>query len=405
MNVRNHIKCLTCGEAHTVRVSLGHQSCQKHHVVCTKCNEIMFITIKLDHKNASWETVGYENCEFSDIDGAVVNVTPELAIPKEMLHADFIFPWMQILPKIVKPYLGRNPKGPVLIDMGDITHMFKFIHEEWNELRKTWSLYLNGKYKICNKIINEWNEKISQQERNDDIFCWIFSFNMRLMQPGFISNFNNLGDWVGSLNKSHFNQMQEFSKYLNDKLSKQHLKQIYGIYCDFMKNFEQFNQVLLYCRHNFPLDDSYVCSSIDFESVKMFYGNIYEVASDLLVVLACLNNIENGREYDKFESMTLNKYLKDVSKANRGNPFSDNNNGNFILKYMDSTLRNGSHHQSFHIDIASQVATYRAGGTGAENTITFTCYLELSVNLFLSLIAVFNIEIMLDYQYRSGPTS
>jgi hypothetical protein len=105
----------------------------------------------------------------------------------------------------------------------------------------------------------------------------------------------------------------------------------------------------------------------------MFYGNAFEALTSNVTVLACLNNIMNGRSYDTFDKMDLAKYLT-IDKAKRGEPFKDTQPFFDFSRDLDSVLRNASHHGAMKIEQNNQIISYRSGGTGALRTIPYFRY-------------------------------
>jgi hypothetical protein len=91
--------------------------------------------------------------------------------------------------------------------------------------------------------------------------------------------------------------------------------------------------------------------------------------------------------------MTLNKYIKDVSKEKKADPFIHITPFAAFTDGLDSTLRNGSHHASIWRD--EEKVFYRSGGTGMQREIPFSRYLHLCNKLTISLAAMFRIELEL----------
>ena len=139
--------------------------------------------------------------------------------------------------------------------------------------------------------------------------------------------------------------------------------------------------------------DNKIVGSKSFESVKLYYGQAYESLTSFFVVFACLNNVYLGRAYDQFQSMTLTKYIKDVSKEKKANPFEKTQPFYSFADGLDSRLRNGSHHASIWRD--GEKVFYRSGGTGAQRDMPYSRYLHLCNKLTISLAALFIIEVEL----------
>jgi hypothetical protein len=124
----------------------------------------------------------------------------------------------------------------------------------------------------------------------------------------------------------------------------------------------------------------------------MLYGNLYEAITSNFTVLACLNNAGNGRVFDSFATMDLKRYLT-INKAQRANPFADSPAYANLARFLNSALRNASHHGAMTIDRRSGRVTYRSGGTGASHQISYADYLYRCNQVFLRLCALLMLEL------------
>lgn len=144
-----------------------------------------------------------------------------------------------------------------------------------------------------------------------------------------------------------------------------------------------------------PSDDM-VATSVQFDQVKSFYGDAYEIFAGSADFLAMLNNIKFGRKFDEFETLTLDKYIK-LDNSSKFNPFGTNTVFMALCMEKDNQLRNASHHKGIAMDGDGRTLKYRAGkgGTGDEQEMTYASYLYRSVTLFLqiSVLAAFELNI------------
>ena len=106
----------------------------------------------------------------------------------------------------------------------------------------------------------------------------------------------------------------------------------------------------------------------------MFYGNAFEVLGSHLDVPAALNNIINCRPFDQMSAMDL-KQFRTINKANRTNCFANNVELSWLVSEYDSSVRNASHHRWFKLDDTRRKISYRSGGTGALQHMTYAEYL------------------------------
>src|SRR5262249_21040652 len=150
----------------------------------------------------------------------------------------------------------------------------------------------------------------------------------------------------------------------------------FSVMRDFFAAYDEFSQVYFFVAKGLPIPDDHHTTSVDFESVKMFYGNAYEQFTLLVEYLAMWNNMLAGRRYDTFQTITLNQYRK-LDKSARFGPLSDNAAFMAMCAEADNQIRNASHHGSFVFNQADQIIRYGSGkgGTGPERRISYADYL------------------------------
>ena len=117
MVIREFIKCLTCDFISTIRVSVGHNSYQRHDFSCEGCEEPIGIGMNIDFKRPSTELEFCENCERADVEGSIVNLDPHFVIPEAELSEDLHFAWMGEVGHIrnnseIKPILKKDTSKP-----------------------------------------------------------------------------------------------------------------------------------------------------------------------------------------------------------------------------------------------------------------------------------------------------
>lgn len=179
--------------------------------------------------------------------------------------------------------------------------------------------------------------------------------------------------------------------FYRNELQAEHVERYLAIFNDYFRYFDQFRQVLVHARIDDGDVDDLVVGSKRFDEIKLYYGQAYETLTSNYVTLACLNNISQGRKFDEFHAMTLNKYIKDVEKAKKSKPFKGVPQLAAFTLFEDSALRNGSHHASIWRD--GEVVRFRSGGTGAERDMAFSRYLHQCNGITIALAALFLVEL------------
>ena len=93
-----------------------------------------------------------------------------------------------------------------------------------------------------------------------------------------------------------------------------------------------------------------------------------------LILAALLNNIVQGRSYDKFETLTLQNYL-DLDKASKARPFQNNTSLSKITEGLNNKIRNASHHRRMEFDPNTGTVMYRSSKSGEYEIISYGDYL------------------------------
>jgi hypothetical protein len=143
-----------------------------------------------------------------------------------------------------------------------------------------------------------------------------------------------------------------------------------------------------------PPDDS-VATSVEFDVVKSFYGDAYEVFAGSVDFFAMLNNVKLGREFSEFDQLTLKNYYK-ITNASKFNPFSTNAAFIAVCEEKDNQLRNASHHRGLKIDQEGRTISFKAGkgGTGDEQQLSYAEYLDRSSRIFLQICVLVATELV-----------
>lgn len=128
----------------------------------------------------------------------------------------------------------------------------------------------------------------------------------------------------------------------------------------------------------------------------MFYGNAFEMHAELIDLIAMLNNVIQGRSFDVFESITLEKYLT-TDKASRSRAFSEDAALHTVASEFDNRIRNASHHGAMRFDPQTQIITFGTGkgNVGSEVSLTYAEYLAACVRMAMQVLLMLQFELML----------
>ncbi len=403
MVVTDYVCCETCGEKYFLRVGVGLEKYQVHSFDCRSCSLPISIAIRvLEPPDAQFE--GVENVVFldkivtslnhSEQDGIIINLHPFFAFNQNEIHNRLAFPSIVHLSKITK-HLRFLPHSR----FQDVERQFNIPNANnlWNTVKNLLLLESNNeRRKIINKLIKYYEGQRKTYISDTQVFSAkdvALNFFDNLFYPKFDKLAEPALDFVALVKKNNPDEFQSFLSFYLENIKQQHLTQYLLTFSDYFKIYTQLSQVVVHARIDDEEIDDKIVGSKCFEDVKLYYGQAYEVLTSFFIIFACLNNIYSGRTYDQFESMTLNKYIKDVSKEKKANPFIEIKSFAAFTDGLDSTLRNGSHHASIWRD--GEKIFYRSGGTGMQREIPFSRYLHLCNKLTISLAAMFRIELEL----------
>jgi hypothetical protein len=379
---------------------MGHDSEQIHEISCPTCQEEFSVALDVDFEKITHRVRCIENCEPSDAEGMIINLDPYTPIPDQYKHADMLFPWLQYAIKDLDLHevatriepLGRIKDGPFIIDINHAIGGQHKILDDWSSLKKGWSLSLKGNNKLSKKFLSEY--KNLDQDEYPSLENVLFKFSMYLISPGKRHLFDNAAKFFSNIHRSNPTEVNKFKTYYSNNIKENHFDSYLDIYSQYFRSYHEYSQTLLYVKNNkdVPLTSNLASSS--FKNTKLFYGNAFEVLTSGFTVLACLNNIHMGREFDKFDNMTLSKYIT-INKANRANPFSNTPDLYAFSECINSTLRNASHHGAMKYDSKRNIIKYRSGGTGAEHEISYAQYITACNEIMLSIAALVCLEILM----------
>ncbi len=387
------VECLICTTKFILRVGVGLENACTHTFDCPHCFSALTVVAKADVP-LSTHIEFTENCRAIDGErvGPVVNLHPSIAFSADEYHDQLTFPSI-VLTKLTRPYM----RAPAESRLKDVATQFElpYTKELWSVVANIIRMNLRGN---AHDVLNGQIAKYVEMRRKflPDFTCTtVFKCVASFFDDGFYPAIGNLRQplrkLIQELRKNHPIQMATFETYYRSDLESENLERYIALFQDYFANFDQFRQLLAFTRVGSDDVDELIVGSKNFNDIKMFYGQAYETLTSSFVTLACLNNIKNGRRFDEFEHMTLNKYIKDVEKAKKSNPFSGDPVLFAFASSEDSALRNGSHHAS--IFRYGELVKYRSGGTGAQREIAYSRYIHMCNQIAITNAALMLVEL------------
>ncbi len=398
MVIPRNINCSICDAAYFVRVGVGGDSYQPHSFDCLECFQPMTIAVRASPPNAHIESV--ENViidsEINDEIGTVINLHPNSAFSAEQYHERQFFPSLITL-EMVTPHLRMRPgKLQDYVAQFDIPNAPTL----WGTVKAILKLSdKQDKQKVMEKQISSYahqRKKYIPESQFNNYFEVVYDFFDYLFYPKINALSDPIMDILDKLQED--DKLDDFINFYQTHLKKENENRYLSTFSSYLKHRNQFSQLLTHARISSDDVDDKMVGSKGFEEIKLYYGEVYEALTSNFSILACINNLIHGRKFDEFERMNLNKYLKDVEKSKRHNPFSQTDYLKDFVECIESTLRNGSHHASIWRE--GEVVMYRSGGAGTIRDVSYSRYLHMCNVLTISLAALFIIELHIQkYRY------
>ena len=400
--IRYSLKCSTCGQAHTVRIGMGQEEEQIHKFACRGCQEQIVVRLDVDYKEISAIPSCVENCEDApeEAGAAIVNVDANFLVPAEFQGVDMVMPRVMQMMERLKSQEKLLGKDAFRKAASSRVRRRPAHAEEWKQLKKAWSLARNGKGKLSARKMFEASPTFYPGEPIDSLQDWLWRFALVLCNPGYEQRFIDALEPIKAITPKFL--LDDFSKEFSDTASARGER-----YCSVMREFfagyHEFGQVYFSVISGTPAGQTDAASSVDFDTVKMFYGNAFEHFASLIDYFSFANNIILGRKYDTFGQLTIDAYRK-LDKPNKFNNFAMNPAFTAICAEADNSIRNASHHGSFLLG-QDGIIRYRSGkgSMGPEQQMTYASYLERCVKLFLQVMTLLRIELVMTIRLPMKP--
>lgn len=399
MIVRSAFKCMTCDQPHVVRIGMGQEEYQSHRFPCRGCGEEMVVALHVDYKNIGHRIEAVENAEVMERetpDALIVNVHANFVIPEAERFTDRSFPHLdQMHDELTAAIRDRS-----LIPVSDITkanagsrpYRRPDFANEWKMLKKAWSLHSRNRAKLSNRQLAAAIDEFYANDPLKDIYDWVWRFAMFLGATEYQRRLMDVMSVVRSIDP---NRMKPLLEHYGHEMAAVRARRYFEIIRDYFSAWDEFSQVHFSIGKGVPVDGKIVASS-GFHGAKMFYGNAFEAFAASVDFLAFMNNVRCGREWNEFQTIPIETYLKS-DKAARFDAFAGCPEFSALCEERDNQLRNASHHGSFNFNPETGLITYRTGkgNQGPEAQISYAEYLGRCSKLFFQAITLLRIELLI----------
>jgi hypothetical protein len=387
LTVRTIIKCETCDQYIIPRVLLGHNEHPSYVFSCPNCEEKIELGMNLFPETASWEFLYEENCKpitknelkTAEEEGVVINLTAEFPIHESLRNMDTSF-----IPQLLisqQRLFGRG-KYKNRKERPDI-------HKNWKSLRRAINQSIKGKKTLAKRYLQNYIFFYDNAEEDYDIFSQIHDFITFFLSPEKNKYLVPVLETMRDDQGKSLNEYKRFLHYFIPNLFEMHFQKLINIISKYMDNFESLFPYLLFIRKEEKVPKDVGSSTFDFDELKYFYGELFELISSLFEFFVIINNIHQDRSYNELKTINLRKY-KTIDKAKRYEPFKDVPMFLHFAEEFDSTIRNASHHNNFALKDSFTIV-YSYGKPLKEKYISVDEYLVKCNMIFINVLSIFDL--------------
>lgn len=396
MMSRIRIRCLSCRTAISTRVQVGHEKLQRISSVCPECFSPFRFRLRLDNPPAVGIDVE-ENCELADEDGSILNIGSGFLISRDRVSDGTYFPSMD-MPKPNKAELraiaaARPPGavGPTVVDLSVVLGGLPDAVGHWRVVRNAYRFFRTSQEARLKDALREFLGE-DTPEKNLTIEEALLRFFPRFLAP--------LGEpecarIVAEFSRAKDSRSDEFRRFRSEFHPRKwdRMDEYVDVFDHFFREYDEFNQALLYVRRSLPLPANPYAPSTNFENTRLYYGEAFEVLGTNIDIPASINNILSGRAFDQLEHISLHKY-RESDKGRRNETLRANPELSRLVAEYDNRLRNASHHRWLRLSHDRSEIAYQEGGNGARQTISYAEYLRRCCALTAQLMVLASIELV-----------
>lgn len=260
-------------------------------------------------------------------------------------------------------------------------------------LKKTWSLQGRGRTDRARKEMARATDRFHFDELLDDVADWIWRFSMFLNGKAYE---RILHDMMREIRPRLRAGLLDGALEERARGSPKRVRRYFDVFRDYFSAGAEFSQVLFAVEKGLTPPASHVAGASGFNSVKMFYGNVFEAFASSVDLLATMNNALEGREWTNLRNVEIQTYLRS-DKPKRFDCFAERPAFAAIAAERDAGLRNASHHGKLRHDPATGLLSYRdgKGDTGEEVALGYAKYLYRSSAPFLQMVTLLRPELLI----------
>ncbi len=394
MIVREYGQCTVCGAKLILRVGIGVEASCEHSFDCPICSTPITVEAKTGRPPQAWIDVkeNIERIERHKEVASIINLHPAFAFKIEDYHSPTAFASMQA-GDLIFPHarIAKNSRFADVATDFEVPNTAKI----WSVVRNVLNLATKeDPVGILDQQLSKYvdlRREYRTKFKCETAFKCAASFFDDTFYPAIGKLRSPLRAFAKKQKSEHPDQFFNLLKFYENKLFSENFNKYISTFNDYYRYYDQFRQVLAHARVADEGVDDLIVGSKKFDEIKLYYGQVYEALTSAYVLLATLFNLSEGRNFDTFSAMSLKKYLTDLEKSKRSNPFLGVPELAAFSKHEDSALRNGSHHASIWRN--GELVKFKSGGVGAERDMSFGRYMHICNEATIALAALFLVEL------------
>lgn len=249
--------------------------------------------------------------------------------------------------------------------MDKVSKFLRFKNTIWKNLNPLYELFFNDKLELIKSPLSNYSNNYIIK---NDLDATIALHQLTIIGISNIMPTNTLKEYIETTYKimlgKDIKEIFVFIDFLKSKIDFKYLSQkIIQIYDKFIVNFEKYMAVIILSlgdKTSLIDKENYGISTINFENMKPFFVESYELILEMITLPIGLNNIIERKQYNNFSEKSNVKNFDSYfnqSKYNRikslisEETFSKNLN-------MDRHVRNALSHYDYKLDKENQIITF-----------------------------------------------
>jgi hypothetical protein len=329
-------------------------------------------------------------------DSPVIILDAAFPVPSDMQGQDRVFPRLHQIAAMVRQAEAEGRLDEMLLQPNQRSAggVASSVTGEWNDLRRAWTLHRRGQAPLSRAVVKKVSAALYGGHPTESLEDWFWRFAQKV---GRHENMRRLDALIARTNEaSKQSGWQGLLNHYHNRMAADRGRKYLAVLTQFFEGYSEFAQVHARVVSGVPIQPSEQVGSVHFERSRMFYGNAFEMHAELIDFIAMLNNVIEGRGYESFKSITLEKYLT-TEKAGRSNAFAEDAALHAVAEEFDNRIRNASHHGAMRFDPETQIITFGTGkgNVGPEISLTYAEYLAACVRMAMQVLLLLQFELLL----------